>query len=189
MDISKLSRYPVSEPFVFDDGTNVSVTWDANYFTKSSISAFDAQLVTVIESARAPISRRLSELKAELAELDQPKRAKGKKTLTEQELAQIEARAKEIGDELSGLTDAYAVAVEDATRTVFATELAEKVLMGWGFTSDDKPLAITAEVLQVRPSLFLRDLYDHCRESSLPKQLRLARARASLMTAETMQGG
>src|SRR5687768_194815 len=69
MELSTLNRYPVSDPFVFDNGDVLELCWDANFFTRSRMRKFDEELDKRIREARAPHVERLNALQAEVEAL------------------------------------------------------------------------------------------------------------------------
>lgn len=174
MELSQLDRYPVSAPFVLDNGESLDVTFNANYFSRTNVTAFDKRLSEALEAVRSPLTTRFAELQSELEAISKIKDKK--------KLAESHQRADEISMEISQIAEEHSAVVEDTTKAEYAAELAGSVLLGWGMTSGGQPVQISTEILKAQPLLFLRDLYEHCRDACIPKSQRLAKTRASLTT-------
>lgn len=188
MDISELSRYPISGTFIFDNSRSLELVWDGNYFKRSNIRAFDKAREVARDEARKPHLERLALLTAELAEMKKEAEKKRGKKRADADL-KADSRAREIENEAEEILDAVEPAVEQAERQAHARELADKVLISWDMLKEGEAAPLTAETLEPRPVLFLRDLYEFCREESVPKSLRTARTRASLATSEITNDG
>lgn len=165
MELSRLSKYPVSDPFVFDNGDVLEVCWDANFFSRARLRQFDEELGRLTDEARAPHAERLNALQAEVGALAE---AQGERKPTPEE----EQRLNEIVAEVESAAEALEQAVDEAACAHYGRVLAGEILLGWGMTEGGQAVPLSAEVLSAQPLLFLQDLTAHCRRRSLPKSRR-----------------
>jgi hypothetical protein len=181
MELSSLSRYPVSEPFLFDDGEVLDLCWDANFFSRARLRAFDEALEKKVEEARKPHADRLDALQREVSALAEGQEKRKNKAPRADE----ETRLRDIAGEVEDAASALEKAVTDVTRDHYADALAREVLLTWGMTQGGQPVPITAEVLSAQPLLFLQDVMSHARQRSLPKSRRAATARLTMIPSPT----
>lgn len=181
MELSTLNRYPVSDPFVFDNGEVLELCWDANFFTRARMRKFDDELDRRVKEARAPHADKLSALQAEVETLSKSQEKRRNKTPKPEE----EKRLTEIVAEVGTAADALEDATDLAAREVHAEALSKAVLMGWGMTHKGEAVPITKEVLEAQPLLFLQDLMAHARQRSLPKSRRQVTARLTTTPSHT----
>jgi hypothetical protein len=180
MELSALSVYPVSDPFIRDDGEELPLCWDANFFTRARLRQFDEDLNKAVDAARKPHADRLNALQAEVSALAtaQEKR-EGKEPIAE-DGARLEAIVGEVNEAAEALEDAVIAATKEVYAEAFAGNgdpIKTKLLLSWGMTHQGESVPIAKEVLTAQPLLFLQDLMGHARQRSLPKSRRAATAR------------
>lgn len=181
MDISELSKYPISETFALANSQTLEPVWDANYFTRVNMRAFDKRREVLVEEARKPFQERIVALRERFAELEKEATKKKKPDALDDKMGPLIEEAEEIADQATE-------AVNLATRKAYAEEFATKVLISIDIMDKGQAVPLTTEALERMPLLFLQDLYAFCREESLPKAQRVAR-RMNRMTSLATNGG